>query len=98
MTVAHILLQPSLAFVAKAGRPSPIHRRHNIRMFLAGPPAATPSARTPAISALGISALAHLIPLLLIATLMGRLNSGTDLTRSAAALSWPSTRTPAVGA
>jgi len=43
--------------------------------------------RTPAVSALGISVLAHVIPLLIIGMMIGRVNPGTDLTKIAADVS-----------
>jgi len=55
------------------------------------------SARTPAISALGVSMLAHVIPLLLIIMLTMRVNPRTDLTRIAASLSPHAVWIPEIG-
>jgi TonB family protein len=66
-------------------------------MFLAGDVVAARSARTPAVSALGVSALAHLAPLLLILIVTARVNPNSDLTKIAANLSSPALWFPEVG-
>jgi hypothetical protein len=66
-------------------------------MFLAADVAAARSARTPAVSALGFSVLAHLIPLLLIVMVTARVAPRSNLAQIAADLSPPAVWTPETG-
>lgn len=66
-------------------------------MFLADDVGGARSARTPAISALGVSLLAHVIPLLLIIMVTMRVNPGTDLRSIAASVSPHAVWSPETG-